>query len=76
VLLSELINEHRVEYHALSNDEKDSILKEYEEHKATKTNGVRISTKSKVNDVTQTLKVIENEVCVSLFLTTLTNKFT
>jgi hypothetical protein len=65
-----------VEYHALSNDEKDSILKEYEEHKARKTNGVRISTKSKVNDVTQTLKVIENEVRVSLFLTTLTNKFT
>ncbi|KAG1758577.1 hypothetical protein EDD22DRAFT_783713, partial [Suillus occidentalis] len=61
-LLSELINEHRVEYHALSNDEKDSILKEYKEHKATKTNGVRISTKSKVNDVTQTLKVIENEL--------------
>ncbi|KAG2336946.1 hypothetical protein BDR05DRAFT_978648 [Suillus weaverae] len=62
VLLSELINEHRVEYHTLSNDKKDSILKEYEEHKATKTNGVRISMKSKVNNITQTLKVIENEM--------------
>ncbi|KAG2114522.1 hypothetical protein DEU56DRAFT_748887 [Suillus clintonianus] len=61
-LLPELINEHRVEYHALSKEEKDSILKEYEEHRTTKTNGVRISTKSKVNDVTQTLKAIENEL--------------
>ncbi|KAG1801745.1 uncharacterized protein BJ212DRAFT_1305035 [Suillus subaureus] len=33
-----------------------SLLKEYEEHKAVKTTGTRISTKSKVNDVTQTLK--------------------
>ncbi|KAG1734233.1 uncharacterized protein EDB91DRAFT_1238445 [Suillus paluster] len=61
-LLPELINEHRVEYHTLSKDEKDSILKEYKKHRATKTNGVRISTKSKVNDVTQTLKTIENEL--------------
>ncbi|KAG2336019.1 hypothetical protein BDR05DRAFT_953652 [Suillus weaverae] len=31
-LITELINEHRVEYHTLSNDEKDSLLKEYKEH--------------------------------------------
>ncbi|KAG1770858.1 hypothetical protein EV702DRAFT_1202186 [Suillus placidus] len=61
-LLPELINEHRMEYHALSNDEKDSLLKEYEEHRATKTNGVRISMKSKINDITQTIKAIENEL--------------
>lgn len=52
----------------LSNDAKDSLLKEYDEHKATKTTGARMSTKSKINDVTQTLEVIENEVHVySLF---------
>ncbi|KAG1802711.1 uncharacterized protein HD556DRAFT_1429513 [Suillus plorans] len=61
-LLPELINTHRSEYHALSNNEKDSLLKEYEEHRTTKTNRLRISTKSKVNDVTQTIKAIENEL--------------
>ncbi|KAG2108125.1 hypothetical protein BD769DRAFT_1675383 [Suillus cothurnatus] len=61
-VLSELINEHCIEYHTFSKDEKDSLLKEYEEHKATKTNGARISMKLKINNVTQTIKAIENEL--------------
>jgi hypothetical protein len=66
-LLQELIHEHRDEYHALSDDAKDSLLREYDEHKITKTTGIRISTKSKINDVTQTLRVIENEVRVFIY---------
>ncbi|KAG1882851.1 uncharacterized protein F5891DRAFT_989359 [Suillus fuscotomentosus] len=42
--------------------ENNSLLKEYGEHKATKTNRAYISTKSKINDVTQTIKAIENEI--------------
>ncbi|KAG1884472.1 hypothetical protein F4604DRAFT_1878775 [Suillus subluteus] len=35
---------------------------EYEENKLLKSKGIRISMKSKINDVTQTLKAIENEL--------------
>ena len=61
-VLSNFINGHRSEYYALSEDAKDSLVKEYEEYKTMKTTGVRISSKSKINDITQTLKVIEHEV--------------
>lgn len=76
-LLPGLINKHRDEYHGLSDDAKDSLLKEYDKHKTTKTTGIRISTKSKINDVTQTLRVIENEGCFYLLfcLTIFANKF-
>jgi hypothetical protein len=46
-------------------------FKRYGEYKETQTSGVRISTKSKIIDVTQTLKAIESEVsprCVLFFL--------
>ncbi|KAG1816410.1 uncharacterized protein BJ212DRAFT_1480862 [Suillus subaureus] len=62
VILWDLVQENHMEYHELSDDAKASLLKEYEEHKAVKTTGTRISTKSKVNDVTQTLKAIKNEL--------------
>ncbi|KAG1743591.1 uncharacterized protein EDB91DRAFT_1247093 [Suillus paluster] len=61
-VLPDLVQENRTEYHELSADAKASLLKEYEEHKAMKTTGTRISTKSKVNNVTQTLKAVENEL--------------
>ncbi|KAG1810631.1 uncharacterized protein BJ212DRAFT_1302361 [Suillus subaureus] len=62
VILWDLVQENHAEYHELSDDAKASLLKEYEEHKAMKTTGTHISTKSKVNDVTQTLKAIKNEL--------------
>ncbi|KAG2340834.1 hypothetical protein BDR05DRAFT_889250, partial [Suillus weaverae] len=49
-------------YRKLSQDEKDCIVEEYEENKLHKSKGIRISTKSKINDVTQTLKAIKNKV--------------
>ncbi|KAG1735557.1 hypothetical protein EDB19DRAFT_1830226 [Suillus lakei] len=61
-ILWDLVQENHTEYHELSDNAKASLLKEYEEHKAVKTTGTHISTKSKVNDVTQTLKAIENEL--------------
>ncbi|KAG2108907.1 uncharacterized protein F5147DRAFT_652503 [Suillus discolor] len=61
-VLQELIKSHRVEYQELMDDEKAEILLEYSEHKETQATGIRISTKSKVNDVTQTLKAVENEL--------------
>ncbi|KAG1723941.1 hypothetical protein EDB19DRAFT_1834401 [Suillus lakei] len=61
-ILQDLVQENCTEYHELDDDTKVSILKEYEEFKAMKTTSTRISTKSKVNNVTQTLKAVENEL--------------
>ncbi|KAG2114527.1 hypothetical protein DEU56DRAFT_748933 [Suillus clintonianus] len=59
-VLQELVKSHRAEYQELTDDEKAAILLEYSEHKETQATGIRISTKSKVNDVTQTLKALNN----------------
>ncbi|KAG2136554.1 uncharacterized protein EDB93DRAFT_1253850 [Suillus bovinus] len=62
-VLQDLIrDENRDEYCNLTDDEKAQLLQEYREHKETKTTSIRISTKSKVNNVTQTLKAVENEL--------------
>ncbi|KAG1727458.1 uncharacterized protein EDB91DRAFT_1061098 [Suillus paluster] len=50
------------EYNSLTEEEKANLVEEYKEYKATKTTGQHISTKSKINDVTNTLKIVENEV--------------
>lgn len=50
------------EYNSLTEEEKANLIEEYTEFKTTKTTGQCISTKSKINDVTYTLKVIESEV--------------
>ncbi|KAG1884169.1 hypothetical protein F4604DRAFT_1575016 [Suillus subluteus] len=62
-VLQELVKDkdNRTKYHQLTEDEKVSILAEYAEHKETKTSGVRILAKAKVNDVPHTLKAVENE---------------
>jgi hypothetical protein len=69
-VLQELVKDHQAEYQDLTLDEKAKLLLEYGEHKKTQATGIRISTKSKVNDVTQTLKAVENEVsppCIFYF---------
>ncbi|KAG0703471.1 hypothetical protein DFH29DRAFT_874450 [Suillus ampliporus] len=65
-----LIHENRDEYLQLSKDEKDNILAEYANWKKTKVTGLYISMKSKINDITQTLKAVENEIslCVQHFM--------
>ncbi|KAG2357319.1 hypothetical protein BDR07DRAFT_1380230 [Suillus spraguei] len=57
-----LVHNHKDEYHALSKDKQDELLKEFVNLRETKTTGLCISAKSKVNDITQTLKVIENKL--------------
>ncbi|KAG2740597.1 hypothetical protein P692DRAFT_20851330 [Suillus brevipes Sb2] len=46
----------------LTDDKKAKILLKYCKHRETQATGIQISTKSKVNDVMQTLKAIENEL--------------
>ncbi|KAG2741539.1 hypothetical protein P692DRAFT_20750831 [Suillus brevipes Sb2] len=60
--LEQLVHEHKAEYYALSKEEQQDLVKEYAEQKLAKMTGVRISTKSKINDITQTLKAVENEL--------------
>ena len=60
--LQSLVRAHKEEYDNLTLDQKDKIVQEFDEHKATKTCGLRISTKSRVNNVTHTLKAIQTEV--------------
>ncbi|KAG0708287.1 hypothetical protein DFH29DRAFT_795151 [Suillus ampliporus] len=61
-VLQEIVKDHREEYQDLTEAEKSQLLLEYGEYKETKTSGVQISTKSKIIDVTQTLKAIKSEL--------------
>ncbi|KIK35796.1 hypothetical protein CY34DRAFT_26524 [Suillus luteus UH-Slu-Lm8-n1] len=61
-VLQDLLHNYTDEYRELSQGEKDRLVEEYEEHKLHKSKGIRISMKSKINDVTLTLKAIENEL--------------
>jgi hypothetical protein len=56
------VKDFKDEYYSLTDEEKENLIEEYKEYKAIKTTGQRISTKSKINDVTHTLKIVENEV--------------
>ncbi|KAG0702914.1 hypothetical protein DFH29DRAFT_804326, partial [Suillus ampliporus] len=60
--LQSLVHDHKEAYHALSKQEQEDLLKEFTEQRETKTLGLHISMKSKVNDITQTLKAVENEL--------------
>ncbi|KAG2033051.1 hypothetical protein BDR03DRAFT_985299 [Suillus americanus] len=55
------------EYQELTDDKKDEILLEYSKHKKTQTTGIQISTKSKIKDVTLTLKAVKNEGSLTQF---------
>ncbi|KAG1787786.1 uncharacterized protein HD556DRAFT_1246258 [Suillus plorans] len=60
--LKQLVREHKAEYYTLSKEEQQDLVKEYAEQKLTKMTGFHTSTKSKINDITQTLKAVENEL--------------
>ncbi|KAH7904676.1 hypothetical protein BJ138DRAFT_1236291, partial [Hygrophoropsis aurantiaca] len=59
-VLPSLTQDLSKEYASLTREEKDVITAEYTEYKMTKTLGRRISTKSKINDVAQTMKVLNS----------------
>ncbi|KAG1770314.1 hypothetical protein EV702DRAFT_1181649 [Suillus placidus] len=61
-VLQDLLHNYGDEYRELSQDKKDHLVQEYDKNREHKTKGVRTSSKLKINDVTQTLKAIENEL--------------
>lgn len=50
------------EYAEMSVRDRKALVREFEEEKATVAKSFRSSTKSRINDTTQTLGAIENEV--------------
>ncbi|KAG1735370.1 hypothetical protein EDD22DRAFT_787722, partial [Suillus occidentalis] len=61
-VLEGIVKDFKDEYNSLTEEEKANLVEEYKEYKATKTTGQRISTKLKINDVTNTLKAVESEL--------------
>ncbi|KAG2337858.1 hypothetical protein BDR05DRAFT_952302 [Suillus weaverae] len=58
-------SKHKSKYLALSNEEQVELLTKFTEWKEKKKTGVHITAKSKINNITQTLKAVENEACVA-----------
>ena len=48
----------------LSDARKNELIKELDDFKATRAKGIRSSNKSRINDITYTVDLIEKEVCV------------
>ncbi|KAG1813560.1 uncharacterized protein BJ212DRAFT_1300956 [Suillus subaureus] len=61
-VLQSLVHEHKSEYLALSKEEQDELLTEFTAWKEMKKTGFCTTTKSKINNITQTLKAVENEL--------------
>jgi hypothetical protein len=61
-VLPSMVNGYRAEYYAMPAEQKAKLISELDEHKASQKRGLRVSTRARVNDVTHTLKVVENEV--------------
>ena len=63
------------EYRTLLMEEKERLVEEFYEFKVSKAVGVRTTAKSKINNVTNTLKAVETEVCflplLQMFITTI-----
>ncbi|KIK13618.1 hypothetical protein PISMIDRAFT_118577 [Pisolithus microcarpus 441] len=62
-----LVQQASEEYRSLSMEDKAALIEEYMRHKERKTFGLHATTKSKVNDITGTLKAIKNEVYFVFF---------
>ncbi|KAF9234799.1 hypothetical protein BU15DRAFT_65425 [Melanogaster broomeanus] len=57
-----LIQDFGAEYDNLDDDDKATLLKEFEAFRELKSSGFCISARSKINDVTHTLKMVENKL--------------
>ncbi|KIK19072.1 hypothetical protein PISMIDRAFT_108401 [Pisolithus microcarpus 441] len=62
-MLLNLVQESCMEYHELSAEDKNRLIEEFSEFREAKAIRVCVTTKSKINDITHTLKAVENEVC-------------
>jgi uncharacterized protein YpuA (DUF1002 family) len=60
-----LVKSFRDEYKELSESRKSAIVEEFSKVREAKSIGLRVSAQSKVNDVTKTLRAVENEVSIS-----------
>ncbi|KIK20395.1 hypothetical protein PISMIDRAFT_105807 [Pisolithus microcarpus 441] len=60
--LPALVQHASQEYKSLSTEEKKTLLDEYTSYRESKVFGLHATAKSKVNDITETLKAVENEV--------------
>jgi len=63
-VLPVLVQNLREEYSVLTAEEKAVLIDEFTQHREAKTSGIRVSTRSKINDITQTLNKVQNEVCL------------
>jgi hypothetical protein len=63
-VLGEVVQNSQDAFRDLSQAEKDDLIKGLDEYKATKARGMRTSNKSRINDVTHTVDLIEREVRV------------
>ncbi|KAG6370999.1 hypothetical protein JVT61DRAFT_10716 [Boletus reticuloceps] len=61
-ILPAFVKQNLPEYHTLTADEKEQLIKEYSEHVIDRKVGVRTTTHGKITDVTQTLNAIEEEL--------------
>ncbi|KAI6011574.1 hypothetical protein BKA83DRAFT_4065963, partial [Pisolithus microcarpus] len=62
-------------YKSLSTEEKKTLLDEYTSYRESKVFGLHATAKSKVNDITETLKAVKNEVHFFFFHVTRTDIF-
>ncbi|KAN0087912.1 hypothetical protein V8E55_006533 [Tylopilus felleus] len=60
--LPDIVKENLAEYCMLTEDAKKKIVEDFADFRITKTVGTCISAQSKINDVTHTLKAVENEL--------------
>lgn len=61
-VLPDLVRSLGAEYEALSAQERKQLVRELDNFKANKAKAKRISSKSRINDVTHTLATVESEV--------------
>jgi hypothetical protein len=66
--LPKIVKETLKDYNELTKEEKEVITREFEEYKSSKAKGARTSARSRVNDVTYTINMVENEVCSHIIL--------
>lgn len=54
------------EYAMLANEKKEELIRELEKVKVMKAKGFHSSAKSRINDATKTVAVLENEVGIAI----------
>ena len=63
-VLPVLVQKLREEYSVLTAEEKAVLVDKFTQHREAKTSGIHVSTCSKINDITQMLNKVQNEVCL------------